>query len=301
MSHNFNKDYQTSFDDVQFENKVREQVRIELGKILAEAQKDCDDAARKAQEQSVDERVAKARQAYSAALKNPKVDKEEVVQELTDALTERVKAKGLYDTAEAAQEDGQEALDFAKALLDGYKLFAISNALEASSPAGTSELVELLLNDPSLIPNQEKVKYEFYLVTTRFFASLMNDPSLTADQRAQAGDAYATLTKEWLNLPWQDSANKGECGECVAFSAQDLENGYSLIEDLNTIRKAYDLNTAGINLDKDALRVLRYRLMSRIRLETIHRGYILGLFGDDEDAPDSTDCYLGMLTGRAWR
>lgn len=30
-------------------------------------------------------------------------------------------------------------------------------------------------------------------------------------------------------------------------------------------------------------------------------GYILGLFGDDEDTPDSTDCYLGMLTGRAWR
>ena len=290
MSHNFNKDYQTSFDDVQFEKKVREQVRIELGKILAEAQKACDDAAKKAQEQAVDERVAKAREAYSAAFKSPKVNTE-VVQELADALTERVKAKGLYDTAEAAQEDGQKALDFAKALLDGYKFFAIDNA-------NTFELVESLLNDPSLIHNQEKVKYEIYLVTTRFFASLMNDPSLNADLRAQAEDAYATLTKEWLNLPWQDSANKGECD---ALSVQDIENGFSLIEDLNTIRKAYDLNTVGINLDKDALRVLRYRLMSRIRLETIHRGYILGLFGDDEDAPDSTDCYLGMLTGRAWR
>lgn len=292
MSHNFNKDYQTSFDDVQFEKKVREQVRIELGKILAEAQKACDDAAKKGRKQSVDERVAKAREAYSAAFKNPKVDME-VVQELTDALTERVKAKGLYDTAEAAQEDGQKALDFAKALLDGYKFFAISNAPEAGSPAGTSELVELLLNDPSLIPNQEKVNYEIYLVTTRFFASLTNDPSLNADLRAQAEDAYATLTKEWLSLPWQD--------ECVALSVQDIENGFSLIEDLNTVRKSYDLNTVGINLGKDALRVLRYRLMSRIRLETIHRGYILGLFGDDEDAPDSTDCYLGMLTGRAWR
>lgn len=251
MSHNFNKDYQTSFDDVQFEKKVREQVRIELGKTLAEAQKACDDATKKVRKQAVDERVARARVAYSAARKNPKVNREEVVQELTDALTERVKAKGLYDTAEAAQEDGQKALDFAKALLDGYKLFAISNAPEASSPAGTSELVESLLNDPSLIHNQEKVKYEIYLVTTRFFASLMNDPSLNADLRAQAEDAYATLTKEWLNLPWQDSTNKGECD---ALSIQDIENGFSLIEDLNTIRTAYDLNTVGITLNKVWLR-----------------------------------------------
>lgn len=293
MPHNFNKGYQTTSDNVQFEKKVREQVRIELGKILAEAQKDCDDAARKAQEQSVDERVAKARQAYSAALKNPKVDKEEVVQELTDALTERVKAKGLYDTAEEAQEDGQRVVDFVQALLVGYKLFAVDSVSKVSPPEDASELVESLLNDPSMIPNQEKVKYEFYLVITNFFASLMNDPSLNADLRAQAEDAYATLTKEWLSLPWQD--------ECDALSVQDIENGFSLIEDLNTIRKAYDLNTVGINLDKDALRVLRYRLMSRIRLEALHKGHILGLFGDDEDAPDSTDCYLGMLTGRAWR
>ena len=292
MSHNFNKDYQTTSDGAQFEKKVREQVRIELGKILAEAQKSCDDAAKKAQEQAVDERVAKAREAYSAAFKSPKVNTE-VVQELADALTERVKAKGLYDTAEAAQEDGQKALDFAKALLEGYKIFAFSNALEASNHVSTSELVESLLNDPSLIHNQEKVKYEIYLVTTRFFASLMNDPSLNADLRAQAEDAYATLTKEWLNLPWQD--------ECVALSVQDIENGFSLIGDLNTVRKSYDLNTVGIRLDKDALRVLRYRLMSRIRLEAFHRGYILGLAGDDEDDPDSTDCYFGMLTGRAWR
>ena len=295
MSHNFNKDYQTSFDDVQFEKKVREQVRIELGKILAEAQKDCDDAARKAQEQAVDERVAKAREAYSAALfKSPKVTTE-VVQELADALTERVKAKGLYDTAEAAQEDGQKALDFAKALLDGYKLLALNNAHQVGIHANTLELVESLLNDPSLIPNQDKVKYEIYWVATRFFASLMNDPSLNADLRAQAEDAYAILTKEWLSLPWQDSTNKGECD---ALSVQDIENGFSLIEDLNTIRTAYDLNTVGITLNKDALRVLRYRLMSRIRLEAIHKGYILGLFGDNED--DHTDCYLGMLTGRAW-
>lgn len=298
MPHNFNKGYQTTSDNVQFEKKVREQVRIELGKILAEAQKDCDDAARKAQEQAVDERVAKARKAYSAARKNPKADKEEVVQELTDALTERVKAEGLYDTAEEAQEDGQRVVDFVQALLVGYRLFAVDSVSKVSTPEDASELVESLLNDPSMIPNQEKVKYEFYLVITNFFASLMNDPSLNADLRAQAEDAYATLTKEWLSLPWQDSTNKGECD---ALSVQDIENGFSLIEDLNTIRKAYDLNTVGINLDKDALRVLRYRLMSRIRLETIHRGYILGLFGDDEDAPDSTDCYLGMLTGRAWR
>ena len=289
MSHN----YQTTSDDAQFEKKVREQVRIELGKILAEAQKDCDDAARKAQEKAVDERVAKAREAYSAARKNPKADKEEVVQELTDALTERVKAEGLYDTAEEAQEDGQRVVDFVQALLVGYRLFAVDSVSKVSTPEDASELVESLLNDPSMIPNQEKVKYEFYLVITNFFASLMNDPSLTADQRAQAENAYATLTKEWLNLPWQD--------ECVALSVQDIENGFSLIEDLNTVRKSYDLNTVGINLDKDALRVLRYRLMSRIRLETIHRGYILGLFGDGEDDPDSTDCYLGMLTGRAWR
>lgn len=293
MSHSFNKGYQTTSDDAQFEKKVREQVRIELGKILAEAQKDCDDAARKAQEQAVDERVAKARKAYSAARKNPKADKEEVVQELTDALTERVKAEGLYDTAEEAQEDGQRVVDFAQALLVGYRLFAVDSVSKVSTPEDASELVESLLNDPSMIPNQEKVKYEFYLVITNFFASLMNDPSLNVDLRAQAENAYATLTKEWLNLPWQD--------ECVALSVQDIENGFSLIEDLNTVRKSYDLNTVGINLDKDALRVFRYRLMSRIRLETIHRGYILGLFGDDEDAPDSTDCYLGMLTGRAWR
>ena len=293
MPHNFNKGYQTTSDNVQFEKKVREQVRIELGKILAEAQKDCDDAARKAQEQAVDERVAKARKAYSAARKNPKADKEEVVQELTDALTERVKAEGLYDTAEEAQEDGQRVVDFVQALLVGYKLFAVDSVSKVSPPEDASELVESLLNDPSMIPNQEKVKYEFYLVITNFLASLMNDPSLNADLRAQAENAYATLTKEWLNLPWQD--------ECVALSVQDIENGFSLIEDLNTVRKSYDLNTVGINLDKDALRVLRYRLMSRIRLETIHRGYILGLFGDGEDDPDSTDCYLGMLTGRAWR
>lgn len=297
MSHNFNKDYQTSFDDVQFEKKVREQVRIELGKILVEAQKACDDATKEAQEQTVEERVAKAREAYSAALKNPKADRAEVVQELADALTERVKVKGLYDTAEMAQEASQRAVDFAKAILDGYKLFIVDSVSKASINVSTiedaSELVESLLNDPSLIPNQEKVKYEFYLVTTSFFASLMNDPSLNADLRAQAESAYATLTKEWLSLPWQD--------ECVAFSVQDIENGFSLIGDLNTVRKAYDLNTVGINLDKDALRVLRYRLTSRVRLEHIHRGYILGLLGDDEDDPDSTDCYLGMLTGKDWR
>lgn len=292
MSHNFNKGYQTASDDAQFEKKVREQVRIELGKILAEAQKACDDAAKKARGQAVDERVAKAREAYSASLKNPKVNTE-VVQELTDALTERVKVKGLYDTAEEAQEVGQRAVDFAKAILKGYKTFTLSNALEVSNHVSTSELVESLLNDPSLIPNQEKVKYEFYLATTSFFASLMNDPSLNANLRAQVESTYATLTKEWLNLPWQD--------ERVALSVRDIENGFSLIGDLNTVRKAYDLNTVGINLDKDAIRVLRYRLMSRIRLEAFHRDYILGLSGDDEDDPDSTDCYLGVLTGRAWR
>lgn len=296
MSHNFNKGYQTVSDDVQFEKKVREQVRIELGKILAEAQKACDGAAKKAQEQAVEERVAKARDAYSAALKNTKVNTE-VVQELADALTERVKVKGLYDTAETAQEAGQRAVDFAKAILDGYKLFVVDSVSRASINVSTTEdafeLVESLLNDPSLIPNQDKVKYEFYLAITSFFASLMNDPSLNANLRAQAESTYATLTKEWLNLPWQD--------ECVAFSVQDIENGFSLIGDLNTVRKAYDLNTVGIRLDKDALRVLRYRLMSRIRLEAIRRDYILGLSGDDEDDPDSTDCYLGMLTGRAWR
>lgn len=296
MPHNFSKGYQTTSDDAQFEKKVREQVRIELGKILAEAQKSCADAAKKDRKQAVDERVAKAREAYSAAFKNPKVNME-VVQELVDALTERVKVKGLYDTAEMAQEASQRAVDFAKAILDGYKLFVVDSVSKASINVSTDEdafeLVESLLNDPSLIPNQEKVKYEFYLVITSFFASLMNDPSLNVDLRAQAESAYATLTKEWLSLPWKD--------ECVALSVQDIENGYSLIGDLNTIRKAYDLNTVGINLDKDALRVLRYRLMSRIRLELIHRDYILGISGDDEDDLDSTDCYLGMLTGRAWR
>lgn len=296
MSHNFNKGYKIASDDAQFEKKVREQVRIELGKILAEAQKACDDATKKAQEQAVEERVAKAREAYSAAFKNPKVNTE-VVQELTDALTERVKAKGLYDTVETAQEAGQRAVDFAKAILDGYKLFVVDSvsraSINVSTPEDASELVESLLNDPSLIPNQEKVKYEFYLAITSFFASLMNDPSLNANLRAQAENAYTTLTKEWLNLPWQD--------ERVALSVQDIENGFSLIGDLNIVRKAYDLNTVGINLDKDALRVLRYRLMSRIRLEAIHQDYILGLSGDDEDDPDSTDCYLGMLAGRTWR
>ena len=163
MSHNFNKDYQTSFDDVQFEKKVREQVRIELGKILAEAQKDCDDAARKAQEQAVDERVAKARKAYSAARKNPKADKAEVVQELTDALTERVKAEGLYDTAEEAQEDSQRVVDFVQALLVGYRLFAVDSVSKVSPPEDASELVESLLNDPSMIPNQEKSEIRILL------------------------------------------------------------------------------------------------------------------------------------------
>lgn len=49
MSHSFDKDYQTTSDDSQFEKMVREQVRIELGKILAEAQKAHDDATRRAQ------------------------------------------------------------------------------------------------------------------------------------------------------------------------------------------------------------------------------------------------------------
>lgn len=161
----------------------------------------------------------------------------------------------------------------------------------------------MLLNNPSLISNQEKVKYEFYLVTTSFFASLMNDPSLNADLRAQAKGAYATLTKEWLNLPWQDPEwlNPWQDSTNNALSIQDIENGFSLIVDLNTVRKEYDFNSVGINLDKDALRVLRYRLMSRLRLEYLHEKYILGIFGDDEDDPDSTDCYLGMLTGKAWR
>lgn len=75
---------------------------------------------------------------------------------------------------------------------------------------------------------------------------------------------------------------------------QDLKNGFTLIEDLNTIRKAYDLNTVGINLDEGALRVLRYRVTSRLRLEAIHRLYILGM-SDDVDDLDPTDCYLRLL------
>ena len=199
-------------------------------------------------------------------------DKGRLIQAVADAQTEVVKVKGMYATAEAAQEVGQLTVDYLRDFLDG---------------------VEKGFDD---VPKQAVVT--FFKGISRFFESLLNDPSLNADLRAQAEDAYATLTKEWLSLPWQDSTNKGEC---VALSVQDIENGFSLIEDLNTIRTAYDLNTVGITLDKDALRVLRYRLMSRIRLEVIHKGYILGLFGDDGDTPDSTDCYLGMLTGRAWR
>lgn len=75
---------------------------------------------------------------------------------------------------------------------------------------------------------------------------------------------------------------------------QDLKNGFTLIEDLNTIRKAYDFNTVGINLDEGALRVLRYRVTSRLRLEAIHRLYILGM-SDDVDDLDPTDCYLRLL------
>lgn len=199
-------------------------------------------------------------------------DKGRLIQAVADAQTEVVKVRGMYATTEAAQEVGQLTVDYLRDFLDG---------------------VEKGFDD---VPKQAVVT--FFKGISRFFESLLNDPSLNADLRAQAGDAYATFTKEWLNLSWQDSTNKDEC---VALSVQDIENGFSLIEDLNTIRTAYDLNTVGITLDKDALRVLRYRLMSRIRLEVIHKGYILGLFGDDEDTPDSTDCYLGMLTGRAWR
>lgn len=50
----------------------------------------------------------------------------------------------------------------------------------------------------------------------------------------------------------------------------------------------------GINLDEGALRVLRYRVTSRLRLEAIHRLYILGM-SDDVDDLDPTDCYLRLL------
>lgn len=51
----------------------------------------------------------------------------------------------------------------------------------------------------------------------------------------------------------------------------------------------------GINLNEGALRVLRYRVTSRLRLEAIHRDYILGLVDDDEDDFDPTDCFIRLI------
>lgn len=35
--------------------------------------------------------------------------------------------------------------------------------------------------------------------------------------------------------------------------------------------------------------------MSRLRLEAIHRDYILGLVDDDEDDFDPTDCFIRLI------
>lgn len=197
-------------------------------------------------------------------------DKERLTQAVADAQTDVVRVKGMYATAEAAQEVGQLTVDYIRDFLDG---------------------VEKGFDD---VPKQ--VVVTFFKGIFRFFESLMNDPSLNADLRAQAGEAYRTVVKEWLDYHFWDLTNEDKYGalSLQSLEIQDLKNGFTLIEDLNTIRKAYDFNTVGINLDEGALRVLRYRVTSRLRLEAIHRDYILGLV-DDVDDLDPTDCYLRLL------
>lgn len=198
-------------------------------------------------------------------------DKERLTQAVADAQTEVVRVKGMYATAEAAQEVGQLTIDYIRDFLDG---------------------VEKGFSD---VPKQAVVT--FFTGISRFFESLLNDPSLNADLRAQAGEAYRTVVKEWLDYHFWDLTNEDKYGalSLQSLEIQDLKNGFTLIEDLNTIRKAYDLNTIGINLDEGALRVLRYRVTSRLRLEAIHRDYILGLVDDDEDDFDPTDCFIRLI------
>lgn len=192
-------------------------------------------------------------------------------QELADLITEDT--KGLYDTVESAQEAGQRAIDSAVLYLGEY---------------------QRVFNDA---PRGKKIMLvqEFFLIISRFFESLMNDPSLNANLRAQAERAYNTLIRELLSFYWRDSTSEDD--KWGALTIQDLEKGFTLIEDLSVVRKNYNLNTVGILLDKDALRVLKYRMTSRLRLEAIHRDYILGVVGVDEDDLDRTDCYLGLLVG----
>lgn len=197
-------------------------------------------------------------------------------QELANLITED--AKGLYDTSESAQEAGQKAIDSAALYLGKYR--RVFNGA----------------------PRGEKIMWvqEFFLIISRFFESLMNDHSLNANLRAQAEKAYNTLIRESLSLYWRDSTSGDDKWGALTIQdleIQDLERGFSLIEDLSIIRKNYNLNTAGILLDKDALRVLMYRMTSRLRLEAIHQEYILGVVGVDEDDLDRTDCYLGLLAG----
>ena len=198
-------------------------------------------------------------------------DKERLTQAVADAQADVVRVKGMYATAEAAQEVGQLTVDYIRDFLDG---------------------VEKGFSD---VPKQAVVT--FFKGISRFFESLLNDPSLNADLRVQAGEAYRTVVKEWLDFHFWDLTNEDKYGalSLQSLEIQDLKNGFTLIEDLNTIRKAYDLNTVGINLDEGALRVLRYRVTSRLRLEAIHRDYIPGLVDDDEDDFDPTDCFIRLI------
>lgn len=204
------------------------------------------------------------------------VNVEGEAQELANLITEDT--KGLYDTAESAQEAGQRAIDSAALYLGEY------NGVFQGAPKG-EKIIRV---------------QEFFLIISRFFESLMNDPSLNANLRAQAERAYNTMIRELLSFYWRDSTSEDDKWGALTIQdleIQDLEKGFSLIEDLSIVRKMYNLNTVGILLDKDALRVLMYRMTSRLRLEAIHRDYILGVVGVDEDDLDRTDCYLGLLAG----
>lgn len=253
------------------------QAGIEVDKITSEAQKSCyANADMEAWLIIKDWGVFLDDQLDYADRIGPDVNVEGETQDLANLITEDT--KGMYDTVESAQKAGQKALDFAVFYLGKYQ--RVFNG----APRGKKIMLV----------------QEFFLIISRFFESLMNDPSLNADLRAQAERAYNTLVRELLSFYWRDSTSEDDKWGALTIQdleIQDLEKGFSLIEDLSIVRKRYNLNTVGIFLDKDALRVLMYRMTSRLRIEAILKDYMLGVVGVDEDDLDPTDCYLRFFTG----
>lgn len=253
------------------------QAGIEVDSVTSEAQKSCyANADMKARLVIKDwESFLNNRLDYADRI-GPDVNVEGETQELANLITEDT--EGMYDTVESAQKAGQKALDFAVFYLGKH--------------SG-------VFNDASRDKKRLLVQ-EFFLIISRFFESLMNDPSLNADLRAQAERAYNTLIRELLSFYWRDSTSEDDKWGALTIQdleIQDLEKGFSLIEDLSIVRKRCNLNTVGIILDKDALRVLMYRMTSRLRIEAINQDYMLGVVGVDEDDLDPTDCYLRFFTG----